>query len=196
MISLCDECALQQNKGQFRRLFLQCCHGAGMTIATPFSSGSFSFIFILWRKPSPSAASTSDWGMQLCLQALLWLSWASLSPGEDSPSSISGFQCWHTGDWQAAQWPVLWLVATGRKERHYLKERLATQFLWTGRTVPSVRSEGSKQLKALRKRWYQRLIQMSWVGWGGLGNPKQQKEQKKWCSCAWFFIISRLGIRF
>lgn len=183
MISWFDECALKQNRAWFRRLFLQCCHGAGMTIATPFSSGNVSFIFILWGKLSPSAASTSDWGMQLCLQRAsrgrrwpcLWLPWATLSPSEDLPSIISCFRCQHIGDWQAVLSPVLWLVATGRKERPCLKERLPTQFLWTGRTVPSVSGQRDKSSSKLEGKDGIRDLHKYPVQ----GIPKQGKTTKK-----------------
>lgn len=151
MISWCDECALKQIRALIRRLFPQCCDGAVMAIVTPVSSGNFSFISSWWGKVSPSAATTTDWGMQLCWQskqrgqtALLWLPWTALSLSEDLC-----FQFWHTGDWQAAQCPALWLVATGRKERCYLKQWFATQFLWTGRTVPSVSGQRDKSSSEL-----------------------------------------------
>lgn len=157
MISWCDECALKQNRAQFRRLFLQCCHGAGVTIATPFSRGNCQFYLHLVWKTEPQCSQYQWLGNATLLaeskqrgqMVLFWLPCATLSPSEDLPSIISGFQCWHTGDWQAVQCPILWLVATGRKERHYLKEWLATLFLWTGRTVPSVSGQRVKSSSKL-----------------------------------------------
>ena len=152
-----------------------------MSIGTPFSSATFSFIFTLWGKLSPSATSTSDCWMQLLLaeskqkgqRALLWLCCATLSPSEDLPSIVSGVQCWHAGDWQfSALFSDEWQ-----------QSRRGT-ILWSGQLLSFYGLAGLYRLSVVRgikaaqsfgERWYQRLIQMSWMG---VGNPNQQKQQK------------------
>jgi len=65
----------------------------------------------------------------------------------------------------------------------------ATQFLWTGRTVPSVSGERDKSSSKL---WGKMISETYTNVLDGGGEPKPTKTTKKWCSCTWCFVISRL----